>query len=372
MLSKPLILIFVYIVTIFNIAVLLSPILGLVIPFIEFKNNTIIIEQNIYQKLHFAIVGMLFLISLLMLFYLVLDYLFGFSVRSVLKGCTRYEKIKDYDFLSAIFDQVKNKFGEKSVKLYVKDSDEINAFAISSVGSKSMVLTRGLIDHYLVLSSDPKSFLYSLRSIMGHEMSHLINKDFLPTFLIIVNQKVTNLISKFLRFIFAAIVRFLSLIPYGGRSIAHAMNNFYQVFNFVITSFNRFIVYNVYEFLRRFVSRSVEYRCDYQSARAFGGKSMASALASLGDDGYFTLFSTHPQTKLRVKKVQDVKISDSVIKPKIIDSLANYFSLMFLVITCLYFAKQAQIDLLVRRYIRNHEVIHRKLLMLWHLLLQSF
>jgi len=372
MFAKPISLILVYIVTIFNVVVLASPVLAALVPFVHFQNHTLIIENNILQDLKFAFLVLLFLVSFLMLIYLVLDFLFGFSVRSSLKGCTRYEKIKDYDFLTGIFDQVKNKFGEKSVKLYVKNSDEINAFAVSSLGGKAIVLTRGLIDHYLVECPDPKNFLYALRSVVGHEMSHLVNKDFLPAFLIITNQKITNLVSNILHVIFNLGIRVVSIMPYGGRTSARIMSDTYFALNFVITAFNRFIVYNIYELLRRFVSRTIEYRCDRQSAKAFGGQNMALALSMLGEGGYFTLFSTHPGSRARIRKVENIKISDSVIRAGFFDSLANYFSLMFLVVICLNFAKQAHIDSMLREYIRNHETINRKLGMLWNLVNKFF
>ncbi len=215
-------------------------------------------------------------------------------------------------------------------------------------------------------------FLYALRSVIGHEMSHLINKDFLPTFLIITNQKITNLVSKFLYFIFNIVIRAASFMPYGGRTMARIMRDTCWFLNFIITAFNRFVVYNIYELLRRFASRSTEFRCDRQSAKAFGGQNMALALSMLGESGYFTLFSTHPGTRKRIKKVEEVKITDSIIRPGFFDSLANYFSLMFLVVICLYFAKQAHIDLFLREYLRDHEVIYRKLSMLWRLVRQVF
>ncbi len=372
MFAKPFNLICVYVITLFNMLILLSPIIAISAPFINFKNNTIIIEYSVYQKIILVVSLVIFLVSFLMLFYLLLDFLFGFSMRSALKNCVGYQKVKDYDFLSGIFDQVKDKFGEKSVKLYVKNSNEINAYAVSSMGGKAIVLTRGLIDHYLKLCQDPKTFLYSLRSIMGHEMSHLVNKDFLPAFLIINNQKVTNLVSSLLHMVFIYTNKITRLLPYGGKTSARMIDDLYTLFNFLITSFNRFIVYNIYEFLRRFISRSIEYRADFQSARAFGGASMARALSMLGDSGYFTLFSTHPQTKRRINKVQNIKISDSIVRPRFTDALSNYISLMMLVIICLYFAKKAGVDLLVRQYIRNHEAIHAKLFTLWHLVNRIF
>ena len=372
MFAKPFNLVLVYIVTIFNITVLISPVLAAAIPFIHFHKDFISVDQSVFDDMKLAFLVLAFLVSFLMLVYLVVDFIFGFSVRASLKGCVRYEKIKDYDFLTELFDQVRNKFGERTVKLYIKNSDEVNAFAVSSLGSRAIVLTRGLINHYLVECPDPKMFLYALRSVIGHEMSHLVNKDFLPTFLIITNQKITNFISRLMNLIFNVFIRACSFVPYGGRTAARMMADTYSVLNFIITAFNRFIVYNIYELLRRFVSRTIEYRCDRQSAKAFGGQNMALALSMLGESGYFTLFSTHPGTKSRMKKVEKIKISDSIVRPGFFDSLANYFSLMFLVIICLYFAKQAHVDLLVREYVKNHEAIHRKLSMLWHLVSRFF
>lgn len=202
---------------------------------------------------------------------------------------------------------------------------------------------------------------------MGHEMSHLINKDFLPTYLIIANQKATNFVSWFLSAFFNLAARFSSMIPYGGKFAAEMMVIVYNILQFFFSFFNRYVVFLIYEFLRKFVSRSIEYRCDKQSAKAFGGKNMAFALSFLGKSGYFTLFSTHPATQRRIKKVENVEITDSVVRPSFIESLTNYFAFMMLVVICLVFAKKAGIDLLVREYIRNHEVIHAKLRFLWEL-----
>ncbi len=372
MFAKPFSLVLVYILTIFNMLILASPIIALALPFISIKGGVVNMDYDTYYRIKFAFCFVTFLVSFLMLVYLVFDFLFGFSVRSSLKGCTRYEKVKDYDFLTDLFNQVKSKFGEKNVRLYIKKSDEINAYAISSLGTRAIVLTRGLIDHYLTSSPDPKMFLYALRSVIGHEMSHLINKDFLPTFLIIVNQKVTNFVSGAFYYLFSLGINAARFTPYIGNQTARMMSWTYSGLNFLITVFNRLVVYNIYEFLRRGVMRFVEYRCDRQSAKAFGGQSMALALSMLGEHGYFTLFSTHPGTKSRMNKVKDIKISDSTIRAGFFDGLANYFALMFLPIICLYFAKQAHVDLMVREYIRNHEAINRKVVTLWHLVSKFF
>ncbi len=359
MFSKPISLILVYVITVINIMVLISPFTIALLPLINMGANHSTLDNGMLNKLQLVFCFIFFVISFLMLFYLFLDFLFGFSVRSSLKNCKRFDKIKDYDFLSDIFDQVKTKFGEKNVRLYVKNSDEINAYAVSSFNKKAIVLTHGLIKHYLVECSDPKKFLNALRSIIGHEMSHLVNKDFLPGFLIITNQKVTNFVSSVLTTIFRVITQFFVMIP-AMRQYSYIMTNLYSVTRFLLTFFNRFVVYNVYEFLRRFISRSLEFRCDYQSARAFGGHNMALALSMLGKGGYFTLFSTHPGTAKRIAKVQNVKITESMIGPRFFDSIANYFSIMFLMIICLYFAKTSGVDVMIRSYLQHNPDLYLK------------
>ncbi len=373
MFAKPLNLILVYIVTVFNVAILSSPLIAILVPFINRHHPALsAINDDILQKLKLAAFILIFLVSFFMLIYMLLDFLFGFAIRSSLKDCARYEKLKDFDFLKTIFEEAKEVFDEKSVKLYVKKSEEINAFAVSSLGGKAIVLTEGLIHHYLAESKDPKEFLVALRSIIGHEMSHLINKDFLPTYLMIANQKATNFVAHIVNIIFNGAAYVTSYMPYGGRIGARLMMEANSIMSFAINFFNRHVVQNIYEFLRRFVSRSIEYRCDRQSGEAFGGKKMAFALSFLGKSGYITIFSTHPRTQKRIAKVLKVEATERIIKPKFIDALANYFAIMFLIIACIYFAKQAHVDLFVREYISDHATLNRKLGGLWRLVSRWF
>ncbi len=361
MFAKPFNFILVYVVTVFNMTILVSPLVAILIPFIDRRRLTLNISGSMLSQLEMAFFWVIFLVSFFMLCYLFLDMVFGFSVRSSLKNCKRFEKMKDYDFLSNIFDEVKDKFAQKDVKLYIKNSDEVNAFAVASFGRRSVVLTSGIINRYLEESDSPREFLFAIRSILGHEMSHLINKDFLPTYLIIANQKATNFMSWFLNLFFGYAVRFSSIMPLGGRFMGELMIGVYGVLNFVLSSFNRYIVYNVYEFLRKFSSRSIEFRCDKQSALAFGGPNMAFALSFLGESGYFTLFSTHPGTRKRIEKVKYIDLEDKIIRPSFIDSFSNWLTMMIIFVICMAFAKLASVDLLIRQYIYRHEEINHKI-----------
>lgn len=158
MFAKPFNLILVYIVTTFNIVILSSPLIVFLIPFANHMGSGIEIPDNVLAKFNMALFLIIFLVSFFMLIYIFLDFLFGFAMRSSIKGCQRFEKNKDYDFLSKIFDEVKDKFGQHNVKLYIKNSQEINAFAVSSFWGKSIVLTDGIINHYLNNSQNPKEF----------------------------------------------------------------------------------------------------------------------------------------------------------------------------------------------------------------------
>ncbi len=372
MFAKPLKLLLIYILTVINIAFLVTPIIASVAPLIDFTKNGIQIDYSLAQKIKIIISILIFAVSFLMLFYIFIDFVFGFSLRASLKNCKRYDKIKGYEFLKEIFIQTQEKFNCKGVKLYIKNSNEINAYALGSMSTGVIVLTRGIIDNFLVSSNDSKEFLISLRSIIAHEMSHLINRDFLPTFFVITNQKATNLVSRILHFIFYFQINFFQKVPYIGKLYSSTIYYIYIIINFILTLFNKYLVLTIYNFLNKFASRSIEYRCDLQASQAFGGLNMVSALEKLGKSGYFTIFSTHPRTKSRINHVKFVKQSNEIITPKFTDKLSNYIAIMMLLIICLYFAKQANIDQLVREVIRNQDFIYRKLSYLWHLIKQIY
>lgn len=368
MLFKPLNIILIYLVCCCNLLYISAPFLAFLIPFVEFNRGVFTISTSYVAGVGHFYMLTVFLIFFLMLAYCLLDYLLGFSVRSSLNGCKRYEKYKEYDFLTPIITQVREKFNQNSVKLYIKNTDEICAFAVGSFGAKSIVISRGMIEHYLVLCTEPKMFLSVVRSVLSHEMSHLINKDFLPSFIIMTNQKITNFFSAFLHLIFIYLARVIDMIPRTGRSSANAMIFTYNLINNFLMFFNSYIVFNLYNFLHKFLSRSVEYRCDNQASKAFGGHNMALALSMLGHKGFFTIFSSHPSTKSRIKKIENIKMKESVIGPTFFDAFINYLTLLMMMMLTMIFAKLAKIDLIIRQILQNHQEIYRKLSYLWQLI----
>ena len=372
MFAKPFKLLLIYLLTIVNVVFLITPVVASLAPFFDFTKNGVVVDYSTYQKIKIAIFFLIFSVSFLMLFYLFIDFVFGFSLRSSLKNCKRFDKIKAYDFLGDIFKETQEKFNARGVKLYVRNSDEINAYAVASMSSGAIVISRGLIDHYLISSQDPNEFLMSLRSIMGHEMSHLINRDFLPTFFVICNEKATNLVSKIIHYIFFFQINFFNKVPFIGAVYSSIIFYTYSIINFILTIFNKYVVMVIYNFLNKFASRSIEFRCDYQSALAFGGTNMINALTKLGSGGYFSIFSTHPNIKDRINNVKFVNASLKNISPRFLDKLSNYLATMILITICLYFAKQANVDDMVRNLLKNHEFIYRKISYLWRLVKQIY
>ena len=360
--------ILVYIIAVFNVSILTSPVIAMMIPFLKREGLVFSISSSVFDVFVTFMFFLFFLVSVVMLLYFFLDFIFGFSMRSHLKGCKRFEKIKEYEYLKKIFEQTKMRFKEKNVQLYVKESDEVNAFAVASFGRRAIVLSSGIIREYLRKSDGPEDFLLSLRSVLGHEMSHLVNKDFLPTYMIIANQKATNLVASLVNFVFSIFARLVLFLPYGGRVFALVANEINSILGFIIRMFNKYIVDVIYEFLRKFISRGVEYRCDRQSAHAFGGNHMARSLSFLGKSGYFTIFATHPSTQSRIKKVKKLKLKHKIIRPSTLDSLTNYFAFLTLIAISLYFAKEAGVDRFLRYYIGQHDEIHSKLHFLFNLI----
>ena len=354
MLSKPFSLFLVYVLTIFNFAILTLPFLVAIFPFIHIDGDKIVFAKYITFNPKIALLTLIFIISFLMMCYLFLDFILGFSVRSALKGCQRYDKIQGYKFLHNTFEEVRAKFSCKSVKLYIKDSEEINAFAVGGMSRKAVAITSGLIEHYTKNTENDQQFFSAIRSILGHEMSHLINKDFLPGLLIMINQKVTNFVSSILMLFFHIIIQCFTYLRVQNRKVATMIMALYNISDWILTSFSRLIVYHIYEFLRNFFGRAIEYRCDRQSAKAFGGINMAFALSLLGKSGYFTLFSTHPATEKRMKKVEIVEEKNAVIHPALLSKISNFASIMILPLICFYAAHLSKADLVIQHYAYYH------------------
>ncbi len=106
----------------------------------------------------------------------------------------------------------------------------------------------------------------------------------------------------------------------------------------------------IYNFLLKFLGRSIEYRCDRESAYAYGGKKMANALKLLGGRSYFSLFSTHPTTNSRIKNVEDILPQARNIRPSIFNSLANLIVILTILFICIETTNRTKIPDIYEHY----------------------
>ena len=330
MFAKPFNLMLIYILSIINLLIIFLPIIFSISPlfFISEKEFLDGIKDSLYISF--------FLISSFMFCYLILDYILGFTIW----GLTRKSKLaskyaKKHDFILEIIDNfnlLQHKFKTKNVKLLISDSDEINAYAIGSLRKKVVVLTLGLIGHFRKNSQNEAEFQHSIKAILGHEISHLVNKDYLPTLLLFASEKATNLLLSIINLFFRIITRIFGSIPFIGALIYNLIHSIHNLIYFIINFFHRYIILNIFEFLKLYVSRTTEYRCDYQAAQACGGGNMALALSFFGESGFITIFSTHPRTKSRIKYIKNVKQSLGHIRVSFINKVSNFLSIFLLVI----------------------------------------
>ena len=193
----------------------------------------------------------------------------------------------------------------------------------------------GLLVHIRKNCNSEQEFQIAVKAIMAHEMSHLVNKDFLPTLLLFANQKATNFILFFINSIFNLLIILLCRIPVIGNILYVIITTTYKIVNFSLKFFYNFIIIKIYELLKLHISRKTEFRCDYQAALACGGNNVAFALSFLGSGGYVTIFSTHPRTKSRIKYVQNVEKQAGKIQISLINKLSNFLSIaiLFIILT---------------------------------------
>lgn len=317
--------ILVYILSIFNFAIILSPLLFFIVP--------AILSQGDYVKSTSIITIVLlvfFIISCLTVLIIFVDFIFGFSLRVFTKTAKDYRKVENYDILEPVFDDIKTYFAKHRVKLLISDSNEVNAYAVGNMGRQYIILTQGLINHYLMEFESKEYFLNCIKSILGHEMSHLVNKDYLPGLLLTINEKSTNFVSKIILGIFNIFINILQYVPFFGKIISVLIIKIYNLFDFLISFFYKYIILSIYKFIQLKIDREKEYRCDKQSSMVCGGDLMAQALSSLGESGYTTIFSTHPKTSSRVKAVKNIKKTYEIIKPQFGNGFVNFLSVLFI------------------------------------------
>lgn len=343
----------VYVLSIANLFIVLLP-----ITFIFFFEVFGTGGDSLYSKslVSLAVAGT----SLLMLLFMFFDFLFSYTIRYFKKRCIKCKNNKDYGVFDEIFQEVKKKYGKNNVELYVSRSNEINAFAVGGLRQNLVVLTTGILNHYSKKIKDNNEFLTAIEGILSHEMSHIVNKDYFTALLLIVNERAINIISKAIFIIFSIFIKMFELVPFlGGNYVAIAIVKIYNLINWIINFFYKYIFLKIYNFIQLQISKSIEYRADKQGAMVVGGENMADSLSLLGDSGYFTVFSSHPSTRSRVKNVKNIKITEKV-RPVFGSTIAFLFSFFIIIFVFIRSYEMANLDYIKRDFYNKKNIIINK------------
>lgn len=325
MITKLLTFILTFILAVINLMVSMLPLELLITPFAY-------LFPKLVDKISIDIIILsLFFVMSYILIYIAMDWLFSMTVRHFTKRTTPIHKAKsvvDHKEIEESFLWLKKKFNLKNVNLYISGENVVNAYAVGGFRRKAVILTMGLINQAHNKTDDRKQALEAIRGIIGHELSHLSNQDYLPALLTFANQKALGFIDRIIFLIFKSISIFFMIIPVIGNPLSYLFNMIYSGINMFIDGVNLFFFMPLYRLLQKALSRSIEFRCDRDSALAFGGRRIAIGLSMLGAGSYFSVFSTHPRTKTRINKVEKVKAISGYIRPGFLTQIINVLSVL--------------------------------------------
>jgi hypothetical protein len=335
MLAKPFVFLLTFMLTIANFVFLLIPTSIVMFPIILIFNDFFLKAGKDFFLLFIAFICVFTLI------YMFFDMLFGFTAKFLNRRCRHISQmtaIPRHKDIMHSFEWLKKKFDmERSVLLIDTDGDIINAYAIGGSNNQTVTLTLGLIFEIHRTYEDEDMYVRAVEGVIGHELSHLANKDFLPGLLTASSYRVNDFVANMVRIVLIVLANVLLFIPFIGWYIKLFIYKTYSLVSWLCGLFLRYAYMPIHGFLMKWFGRAIEYRCDKDSAKVVGGYSMVLGLAALGKGSYFSVFSTHPRTKSRIKKVENVRPTGEGIKPSIFNSLANGISL-FTVVVVMYSA----------------------------------
>lgn len=322
MLTKLLSFFIVYILTLVNFAFVLLPFSVLLI----FNNK--VINRN-FTLIFYLFV---FIASFLMLVLLIFNYLFDSTVKKYKKTCVNCLKEKEkFRKLLAVFDDEKDMFGAKNTCLLIQNTKTINAYAVGGLRENCIIITTGIMELCKKHSENEIEYYRLLSGIIGHELSHIINKDFFPSLLIIINEKVSRVMSFIIYIILNILSKLVSFIPYIGVTMATLFIKLYMLIKYFMNFFYKNVFIPFYRFIQLQINKNIEYRADEQGARYCGGDAMSKTLSLLGKNGFFTIFSAHPKTIYRMRRVKHIEQCNDYIKPVCFTKMSILFSFLILV-----------------------------------------
>lgn len=307
------------------------------------------------------ILGALFFINVYVILYLILDMIFGISLKRITRDkCMKCVDVPKFSWIMPLFETTKKIFYHNNVELYIKiNIDEVNAYAIGNPHKDNIILTTGLLEHIDLSAHNQLEKEVAVAGILAHEMSHIINRDFLPGLLIWIHQEIMNVLFKICWVLVKTLSVIISIVPILGGMVSKILMLYYESLNRLGNILFK-VLLKIYDYMRIHFLRSIEYRSDREAAKAFGGDSIGLALSFL-KGGYNSIFSTHPSTPSRLKKIANVPVGNGYIKPHIINSLINFISIAIIFLLTLAIAIELRIWILPQIIAHGFNILYSRL-----------
>ncbi len=325
MFSKITSILLVYVLCLLNFAFL-------TIPFVLALSPLLLIKGNIGNEILIGCILLFaFCVSSLILALWFFDYLFSFTIRSYIKKTKSYTH-KKYELYKPYIQHAHKIITQKynlSFKILIKESETIEAFATGSFSTNIVVISTATLEKLEYKSKTKEEFANAIAGLLGHEASHLLNKDFLPGNLLMLNQKATNFVAKLSGLLTSCIFMIFSVIPYIGRPLRKIGKLIHSKSSSSLNFSMQNIVLPIYFFVNRFLTRAIEYRSDKDAARAFGFAGITLCLNMIAGNSYNSIFSTHPSTNKRVASVKGVG-EQRFISAGFLILLLNYLSFVII------------------------------------------
>ena len=208
----------------------------------------------------------------------------------------RVDRTPDTAGVYMIFDEVyaeakkQSKFVGNKIKLYYKDTDEVNAYAL---GHRTVIITRGLINN---MDAD------MIRGVLAHEFGHIASGDSDLKLGISVSNGILWLATIAFNLIIVLIAGLVAIL-------SEKAGNWLSVLGITIVTLIYTIWVKLGMLLVNATSRKDEYAADAFAVDCGYGNHLYAALDAL--DGVKTkssfvslLASTHPDTVDRLKAIQ--------------------------------------------------------------------
>lgn len=323
-LANPISVIIATLFTFVNFLVILLPFYLLIIFTIlsAEDNQSFLVSNNIF------IYTSIFMF-ILTIIYLFIDLFFGFTVKSVIKDCKDISNLEGFSLHKELFEETLNEFDMSDVKFLLQESEEVNAYAVSTLRRKYVIVTTAMLNHITTSFENIEDQKLALKGMIAHELSHLLNWDSLPNLILLSGQNIAYYLSTALNFVLNIIILILAYIPITA-ILSLAIRIIFNILQMGLNLVYNYILHPSYLVVERFLGRLNEYRSDYQSAEALSWKPMHLCLYSLlllSGNTYHSKFSTHPDTISRVLYIYKVEKSGINIKASF---FSKYFSLLLL------------------------------------------